>query len=108
MMIVRHSLLIKSGNKQIGMFDKTTEMPSPPPVGTIVTFQGVTFSQTVKQLSYYEESVCFVAYYELDILEEQDRLQDFISDDFFPKEFVQQGGFTVRWIEDEYKDIFEE
>jgi hypothetical protein len=90
------------------MFDKATEMPCPPPVGTIVTFQGVTFSQTVKQLSYDEDSGCFAAYYELDVLEEQDRLQDFITDDFFPKKFVQQGGFTARWLEDEYENMFEE
>lgn len=106
-MKVDHCVLIKKGEAPIGRFRKTLEMPCLPPIGTLVYFGSPErgFPQRVKELSFFEETGTFQAFYEIELYAEMDRLQDHIDDSFFPKRFVNKYKFSVDWIDEDFEDV---
>jgi hypothetical protein len=106
-MNIKHCILVKKGDDTVGRFLKTLEMPCVPPVGTFLHFGANKrgFPQRVLELSFSEEHEIFQAYYEIDIYAEQDRLNDHVSDDFFPRKLVCDFGFSIDWINEQFEDV---
>jgi len=109
-MLVNHCVLITNGKKNIGRFSKIIDMPSLPPVGCTIMF-GESFGGfqgVVKELTYSEKEETVGAFYLVDVLKEQDRIEDYIPDDYYPRKLVNNCGFKVDWFEEGYEGILEE
>lgn len=107
-MLIKHTVLVSKGSENIGKFSKVIDMPCVTPIGCYTTFgSGISsFTGKVSEVSYHERDCLFVAFYTTDIYSEQDRLKDYISDDYFPKKLVIDCGFEIDWLEEEYDDLY--
>lgn len=105
-MIINNYVLVRRSSTNIGYFKKSIEMPCVPPLGTKVMFNKAAgmLSFEVENVSYSEASEEFSLHFELDINEEEIRLEQPLNDSYFPKRLIKLG-FNLEWLEEDYEEL---
>lgn len=105
-MRVNNYVLIKRDSANIGYFKKSIEMPCVPPIGTKVFFNKAigSLSCIVETITYSEDSAEFSLHFELDISEEEIRVEQPLNDSHFPKRLIKLG-FDLEWLEEGYEHL---
>lgn len=106
-MDIINEVLVKRGDRNIGLFSKTISMPAIPPVGTVVGFeQGITsVFIPVARLTFRESDSMYKAHYVLDVDEKCIELEEFLVDSYYPIKLVESCGFSICWMEEEFDDL---
>ena len=108
-MNVRHYILIKKQEENIGLFKKTIQMPCLPPTGTSITFGSGLRRVTcvADSVSFSEEEGIFSLHNTIDVSERSKKTKDHIDDDHYPKLLTIDCGFETCWLEEAYEHIAE-
>lgn len=105
-MRVNNYVLVRRGIINIGYFKKNIEMPCVPPLGTKVFFNksigAVSFE--VERITYSEDAEEFSLHFELDISDEEVRLEQPLSDSYSLKRLIKLG-FELEWLEEDYEHL---
>ncbi|MGR5056746.1 hypothetical protein ACPV3O_00810 [Vibrio rotiferianus] len=109
-MIVKHSLILLDGEKQVAGFVKSLEMPCLPPIGSKIFFgsrAGSGIGHTVESISFSEKEASYSIHYKLDVKVAQREFVDYVDVLFFVNLLYKRQGFSVQWAEDEYDHLFQ-
>ena len=109
-MIVKHSLILLDGEKQVAGFTKSIEMPCLPPIGSKVFFGsgvGSGIGHTVESITFSEEEASYSIHYILDVRVVQREFVDYVDVPFFVNLLYKRQGFSAQWAEDEYDHLFQ-
>lgn len=109
-MIVKHTLTLLDGEKNVAGFVKSLEMPCLPPIGSKTFFGsglGSGIGHTVESISFSEKEASYSIHYKLDVKVAQREFVEYVDVRFFVDLLYKRQGFSVQWAESEYDHLFQ-